>query len=82
MTRGTFALVTGHPIQALGYNVFTPVLLGLVAYSWLAWAAPTLGLGRLPVPARLSARAGHGLLAALGVFTVLRNIPALAVLAP
>ncbi len=82
MTRGTYALVTGHPIQALSYNLFTPVILGLIVVSWLAWAAPTLGFRQLPVRGSVSVRTGRGLLAAMAVFTVVRNIPAFSALAP
>lgn len=84
LTRGTRALMHGHVQQALGFNVFTPLVLGALIYTWLVWAVPRLSGPTLPPMSRVP----RGALLALGavafVFTVARNLPVapLAALAP
>jgi hypothetical protein len=80
LTRGTHALLTGHPLEALSTNLFTPVVVLMVAGGWLAWTARSFGR---PVPLwwdRLRAVSSQprwfaALLVVLVTYGVLRNIP-------
>jgi len=80
LTRGTHALLTGHPIEALSINLFTPVVVVMVIGGWVLWTARTWGR---PTPtwwersrAVTSSRRGFtAVLAILTIYGVLRNIP-------
>lgn len=75
LTRGTHALFTGHPIEALGYNLFTPLALVGIALAWAVWAMRCWGRTvRSPIE-RMPARWGTALLAVVLVYGVLRNLP-------
>jgi hypothetical protein len=77
LTRGTHQLLTGHPMGALGYNIFTPLVLVLVAWGWLAWAAPAIA-GRAVVrePVEVVPRWLWYSLAAVAVaYGIARNLP-------
>jgi Protein of unknown function (DUF2752) len=84
LTRGTRALLHGHVQQALGYNLFTPLVLGLIAYSWVTWALPAVGGPRLPHLADIPRKRWHAIAAVVLVFSIARNLPIapLAALAP
>jgi hypothetical protein len=86
LTRGTHQLLTGHPMRALGYNVFTPVVLALLVWAWAAWAIPAI-TGRRLVPephAVVSVRWWYALGGLALAYGIARNLPvhALAALAP
>jgi hypothetical protein len=74
LTRGTHALLTGHPIEALGFNVFTPMVAVLVVVMWTSWAVHQYAPSR-PVW-RPSASIVNTAAALLVAYGVLRNIPA------
>ena len=38
LTRGVHSLLNGHPLQAMGYNVFTPIVVVLIVVMWGTWA--------------------------------------------
>ena len=86
LTRGTHQLLTGHPARALGYNVFTPLVLALLAWAWAAWAiAAVTGRQVVPEPHRVVPLRWWYALGALAIaYGVARNLPvhALAALAP
>jgi Protein of unknown function (DUF2752) len=84
LTRGTRALLHGHLQQALGYNLFTPLVLTLMAYSWLTWALPAVGGPQVPHMTDLPRKYWHALGALVFVFSIARNLPIapLAALAP
>ena len=80
LTRASHALLTGHPLEALSINLFTPVVVVMAVGGWAAWL--TRAAGR-PVPLwwdRLrtvssSTRGFTVVLVVLAVYGVLRNIP-------
>lgn len=75
LTRGTHALLTGNPIEALGYNLFTPLALVGIVIAWAVWALRCWGRAvRSPID-RMPARWGTVLLIAVITFGVLRNLP-------
>jgi hypothetical protein len=73
LTRATHAILRGHLMTGLGYNLFTPVLFGLIAWSWLVWAGKVVGRP-IPEPAMVPRKIWVGLIVAVAVFTVVRNI--------
>lgn len=77
ITRATRELLRGDPLAALARNPFTPVILGLVAWAWLAWAAPAVRPGlRVPPPGDvLRPSWAMALASALVVFGIARNLP-------
>ena len=76
MTRATYEMATGHPMSALGDNVLWPVAAVLIGWLVLSW--------RWPPARRLSRVLGvwYGLALVTLVFSVVRNVPAFAALAP
>jgi hypothetical protein len=83
LTRATHALLHGHVMSGLGYNVFTPLLFGLIGWAWLAWVGNALGRS-IPEPAMVPKKIWVGVIVAVAVFTLARNIPVapLSALAP
>lgn len=75
LTRGTRALMHGHVMQALGFNLFTPVVLGLFIYVWLSWASPRVGGPTLPLLRAAPPVTWKILGAAVLIFTIARNLP-------
>lgn len=73
-TRAVGRLLSGDLVGALDMNVLVVVALPLVAWAWLAWAAPTVGVRRIPAP-RLPAWAPAAAAVVLVGFAVLRNLP-------
>ena len=73
LTRGVHALLTGHPLQAMGYNVFTPVVVALIVVMWGTWAAhrfqPRFSAWRPP------SRAVNIAAVLLVAYGVARNLP-------
>jgi hypothetical protein len=74
LTRATNAILRGHVVTGLGYNLFTPLVFVLIGWSWLAWTGGTLGRPT-PGPGIVPKQVWVGLIAALAVFTVARNLP-------
>jgi hypothetical protein len=86
LTRGVHHLLHGDVTQAVGSNVFTPLVVLAIAVVWLQWVRRSFGIAsarRQPTP---SARrwAGALVVSAMVVYTALRNVPVgpLAALAP
>jgi hypothetical protein len=79
--RCVHALTRGHLGQALHDNLLAVVLLAAAALLWLNWAAAALAARPVRLP---SLRARHAVLvvAAVAAFTVARNLPVGAPLAP
>jgi hypothetical protein len=75
LTRGAHALFTGHPLEALGYNLFTPLALVGIVVAWGTWALRCWGRQVRDPIARIPARWGRVLLVAVLVFGVARNLP-------
>jgi Protein of unknown function (DUF2752) len=84
LTRGTRALLHGDVIQALGYNLLTPFVLGMLIYTWASWALPRLGGPTLPSLRRVPATTWKVIGAIALIFAMVRNLPIqpLAALAP
>ncbi len=82
LTRGTHELLTGHPAQALGYNVFTPVVLLAIIVGWWFWLRAASGRPTRPLVERVPGSFMNALPVLLIGFSVLRNLPGLGVLAP
>lgn len=74
LTRATGALLHGHVLTGLGYNLFTPVLFLLIGWSWAAWLGRATGRP-IREPASIPKPVWVTLLAAVAVFTVARNLP-------
>ena len=77
LTRGVHSLLTLHPIEALGHNVFTPLAVIAIAGAWLAWALRTWMPHRTfrSVSAHTRSRIVATTATALVVYGVLRNLP-------
>lgn len=78
--RVIHALGHGHLGQALGLNLLTVACLPVIGWLWWRWASERVGLRppAKPIPAPLI----WALLVVIVAFTVLRNTPAGAALAP
>lgn len=75
LTRGTHSLLRGHPLAALGENLFTPFVLVAIVLAWVAWASRAFGR---PIRNPLLAMPrwwGPVLLGSVLVFGVVRNVP-------
>ena len=76
LTRGIYQLLHGHVAAALGYNLFTPVVVVAIAAAWLGW----LRVAWEVPPMRVPHWAGRWLAVTVPilivVFGVLRNLPA------
>jgi hypothetical protein len=83
LTRATHAILRGHVMTGLGYNLFTPLLFGLIGWSWLVWMGKAVGRP-IPEPAVVPRKIWVGIIVAVAIFTVARNIPVtpLSALAP
>ena len=78
--RMLHAIGHGRPAEAFGHNMLAFVMLPVLIYMWAAW---TLRLARgRPRTTVADPRLIWLLIAAIGAFWVLRNVPALHVLAP
>lgn len=74
LLRGTRSLTRGDVLGALDHNILIFPILGMIAYGFYRWAAPTIGLRapRWTPGVRWIVAAGI----ALVVFWVVRNLPA------
>lgn len=79
LLRGTRALTRGDVLGALDHNLLIFPILGMLAYAFYRWAAPTVGL-RAPrwTPGTRTIYAAG---VALALFWVVRNLPAFPYLA-
>ena len=71
--RGIHDLATGHPCEAVAHNALLVPALVWLGWWWFRQAAQAAGVA-VPSPPS-SAGFGYGLLVALTLFTVLRNVP-------
>ena len=76
LTRGFHQLFTGHPISALQYNIFVPLVLAAMAIGWWSWARASWGHPRLRLPSWALRPLALYLPIAVVTYGVLRNIPA------
>ena len=76
LTRGFHQLLTGHPLSALQFNIFIPLVLVAIVVGWWSWVRTSWGRPGVHVPRRLARRLAAVLPAALIAYGVLRNIPA------
>jgi hypothetical protein len=78
MTRGLHHLLRGDVAAALSSNVFLPVVILVVGWTWLGWAS-----GRVPSIGRVvPGWVWFALAGAAAAYGVLRNVPAFEALAP
>ena len=75
LTRAAHALLNGHPVQAVGYNLFAPLVFLAIGLSWLTWTRQAFGRPMANPIMRLPSRAHTGLIVAIVAFGVMRNIP-------
>ncbi len=73
LTRGVHALLTGHPLTALGDNLFTALVVLGVIVTWLAWTRRAWG--RSTWRPTLAHGVQTALALTLMVYGVLRNVP-------
>ena len=76
LTRGFHQLFTGHPISALQYNMFVPLVPLAVVVGWWSWFRVSWGRTRVPMPTWAVRPLALYLPVALVLYGVLRNIPA------
>ena len=75
LTRGTYQLLHGHVGAALGYNIFTPLVLVAIVAVWFAWLRVSWGATPIRVP-KGAARSLAVVLPVLVIgYGVLRNLP-------
>jgi Protein of unknown function (DUF2752) len=79
--RAAHDLATGDPIAAVSSNVLAVALVPVVALLWWRWLRRRWS-GQSTGPPTLSPRATLVLVAGALIFTVVRNLPAGAALAP
>jgi hypothetical protein len=75
LTRGSFELLHGHVGAALGFNIFTPLVLVAAVIAWGGWLRASWGGSTIhlsPTTTRWLAAALPTLVIAYGV---LRNLP-------
>ncbi len=75
LTRGFHQLLTGHPMAALGYNLFVPLVLVAMVGSWWTWLRSSWGRPTRPWPRWVRPFAAVVMPVVLVAYTVLRNIP-------
>ena len=75
LLQGDLGACLGHNLLALPLGLFCG---GVLGWEYLRFVFPGLGLKKARLPGWL----GPGVLAVLAVFTLLRNLPAFAFLAP
>jgi len=76
LTRGFHQLFTGHPISALQYNVFVPLVLAALVIGWWSWFRVSWGGKRGQVPSLALRPLAVYLPIAVVLYGVLRNISA------
>lgn len=80
-TRASALMLRGRPLEALHYNLLWVLVAPVVVYQLLAWGAAAFGIRWLP-PLRFGRVAIGGMLGAIAVFFVIRNIPGFDILNP
>lgn len=74
LTRATHHLLRGDVLEALRYHLFVVIALAAIIMAWATWLQAARGRP-LRWPAVIPRWAGGAVAAAVGVFTVLRNVP-------
>jgi hypothetical protein len=76
LTRGFHQLLNGHPLSAMGYNLFVPLVLVAVVASWWGWLRSAWGRPLQHTWSPTIRRTASTVLpVVLVVYGVLRNIP-------
>ncbi len=75
LTRGFHQLLTGHPLSAMSYNIFVPVVLVAVVASWWGWTRTAWGRSERVWPAWTRQWMATGMAVGLIAYGVLRNVP-------
>ena len=75
LTRGVHQLLTGHPMAALGENIFVPVVLAAIVGAWWSWVRSSWGRPALRLPAWAPRAIAVVVPVTLVLYGVLRNIP-------
>lgn len=84
-SRAMHLVLHGRPLEALGYNAFAVVAVAALTVGWVGWLLRSVTGVRprwSPSPTALPPAVLYGLLAAVTVFAVARNLPAFDWLAP
>lgn len=76
LTRGVHQLLNGHPLAAISYNVFVPVVVVAVVAAWWGYVRTAWGRPGLALPVRWQAWLSRAMPVVLVAYAVLRNIPA------
>lgn len=75
LTRGFHELLTGHPLAALGENLFVPLALVAIVATWWSWLRTSRGEQALRLPHWAPRLIAMVLPVSLVAYGVLRNIP-------
>jgi len=75
LTRGFHQLFTGHPLSAVGYNLFVPLVLIAVLAAWGSWLRSAWGHRGYSAPPWLRRQVAITLPVLVIAYGVLRNIP-------
>ncbi len=75
LTRGMHQLFTGHPLAALGENLFVPALVVAVSWAWWSWVRTSFDRRAVRVPSWAPQLSAVVLPTVLVLYGVLRNIP-------
>jgi drug/metabolite transporter (DMT)-like permease len=75
LTRGTHHLLNGDLPAALSYNVFTPIAVVAIAFTWLAWASTASGRPMRSLNDVLPRWWGGALASVLVAYGIARNLP-------
>lgn len=75
LTRGFHELLTGHPLAALGQNLFVPVVLVVSVVAWWSWLRSAFDRPSVRWPRSTFTVTAIVLPALLVLYGVLRNIP-------
>lgn len=70
--RGVHSLLQGDLVGMVDHNILLPIILPLVAISYLLWLGRSFGM-KLPTP-EWSARTGATIVIGLALFGVVRNL--------
>ncbi|MEI8239663.1 MAG: DUF2752 domain-containing protein [Actinomycetota bacterium] len=76
LTRGVHQLITGHPLAAMSYNVFVPLVVLGIAMAWWNWVRTSWDRPAIAQPQWVRRGISTALPLLVVGYGVVRNIPA------